>query len=117
MRSRPGARPSGIVVRPNPSAIRCSFVSQSRALCTTRARGADLALPYPWMMRNSVTLSGQWMYPRTANAGVIRLIASGALDFAPEQVTRFALDRVNDAIAHAAAHGGPFDRTVLTPAA
>ncbi len=79
--------------------------------------GADLALPYPWLMRNSVTVRGQWMYPRTANIGMIRLVASGALDLAPEQVTRFALDRVNDAVAHAAAHGGPFDRTVLTPAA
>ncbi|WP_290056483.1 alcohol dehydrogenase catalytic domain-containing protein [Amycolatopsis solani] len=79
--------------------------------------GADLALPYPWIMRNSVTVRGQWMYPRTANTGMIRLIASGALDLAPEQVTRFTLDEVNDAIAHAAVHSGPFDRTVLTPAA
>ncbi|MGK3208683.1 hypothetical protein [Amycolatopsis sp. MEPSY49] len=48
---------------------------------------------------------------------MIRLIASGALDLAPEQITRFALEQVNDAIAHAAVHNGPFDRTVLTPAA
>jgi len=79
--------------------------------------GADLALPYPWIMRNSVTVRGQWMYPRTANAGMIRLIATGALDLGPEQVTRFGLDRVNDAVTYAAAHGGPFDRTVLTPTA
>ncbi|MEU4521576.1 zinc-binding dehydrogenase [Amycolatopsis sp. NPDC024027] len=77
--------------------------------------GADLALPYPWIMRNSVTVRGQWMYPRTANAGMIRLVATGALDLAPERVTRFGLDRAGDAVAHAAAHGGPFDRTVLTP--
>ncbi|AEK46050.1 alcohol dehydrogenase catalytic domain-containing protein [Amycolatopsis mediterranei] len=79
--------------------------------------GADFALPYPWIMRNSVTVRGQWMYPRTANAGMIRLVATGALDLTPEDVTRFGLDRVNDAVAHAAAHGGPFDRTVLTPRA
>jgi alcohol dehydrogenase len=79
--------------------------------------GADLALPYPWIMRNSVTVRGQWMYPRTANVGMIRLIASGALDLGPEHVTRFGLDQVNDAIAHAAAHPGPFDRTVLVPRA
>ncbi|MEV8438610.1 zinc-binding dehydrogenase [Actinosynnema sp. NPDC051121] len=79
--------------------------------------GADLALPYPWIMRNSVTVRGQWMYPRTANVGMIRLIASGSLDLAPEHVTRFGLDQVNDAIAHAAAHPGPFDRTVLIPGA
>ncbi|MFJ8816268.1 alcohol dehydrogenase catalytic domain-containing protein [Amycolatopsis thermoflava] len=79
--------------------------------------GADLALPYPWIMRNSVTVRGQWMYPRAANVGMIRLIATGALDLAPERITRFGLDQVNEAVAHAAAHGGPFDRTVLTPGA
>ncbi|MFI5608698.1 alcohol dehydrogenase catalytic domain-containing protein [Amycolatopsis sp. NPDC051903] len=77
----------------------------------------DLALPYPWLMRNSVTVRGQWMYPREANVGLIRLLASGALDLAPERITRFGLAQVNEAVAHAAAHGGPFDRTVLTPVA
>ncbi|MGX1849456.1 alcohol dehydrogenase catalytic domain-containing protein [Streptomyces sp. NPDC055299] len=79
--------------------------------------GDDLALPYPWIMRNSITVRGQWMYPRTANVGIIRLLASGALGLAPERVRSFGLDAVNDAIAYAAAHGGPFDRTSLTPSA
>ncbi|HEX7308211.1 alcohol dehydrogenase catalytic domain-containing protein [Lentzea sp.] len=78
--------------------------------------GADLALPYPWIMRNSVTVRGQWMYPRTANAGMIRLVAAGALDLDAERFTTFGLGEVNEAVRHAAAHGGPFDRTVLTPA-
>lgn len=79
--------------------------------------GADLALPYPWLMRNSVTVRGQWMYPRSANVGMIRLIASGALDLGPERLRAFPLDAVNDAVEYAAARGGPFDRTVLTPPA
>ncbi|WP_191093840.1 alcohol dehydrogenase catalytic domain-containing protein [Nocardia colli] len=79
--------------------------------------GADLALPYPWIMRNSVTIRGQWMYPRTANVGMIRLIASGALDLTPEHLTRFHLDQVNEAITHAAKDTTPFNRTVLTPSA
>ncbi|MFE9428699.1 alcohol dehydrogenase catalytic domain-containing protein [Kitasatospora sp. NPDC006697] len=79
--------------------------------------GEDLALPYPWLMRNSVTVRGQWMYPRTANVGIIRLLASGALDLAPERVRSFGLDDVNEAVAYAASHGGPFDRTVLAPGA
>jgi alcohol dehydrogenase len=78
--------------------------------------GEDLALPYPWLMRNSVTVRGQWMYPRTANVGMIRLVASGTLDLEHDQVTSFTLDEANEAVAHAAAHPGPFDRTVLTPA-
>ncbi|MFJ5534742.1 alcohol dehydrogenase catalytic domain-containing protein [Streptomyces sp. NPDC093261] len=78
--------------------------------------GADLALPYPWIMRNSVTVRGQWMYPRAANVGMIRLIASGALDLDLERVRTFRLDAVDEAVEYAA-HGGPFERTILTPPA
>ncbi len=77
--------------------------------------GPELALPYPWLMRNSVTVRGQWMYPRSANVGIIRLAASGALDLSGDRVRTFGLDDVNEAVAHAAAHPGPFDRTVLVP--
>jgi alcohol dehydrogenase len=55
------------------------------------------------------------MYPRAGNVGMIRLIATGALDLSPEHITRFDLDHVNDAVTYAATHGGPFDRTILTP--
>ncbi|MFH8224358.1 alcohol dehydrogenase catalytic domain-containing protein [Streptomyces sp. NPDC018057] len=79
--------------------------------------GAALTLPYRWIMRNSVTVRGQWMYPRTANTGLIRLLAAGTLDLGPERVRTFGLDAVNDAVAYAAAHSGPFDRTVLLPRA
>ena len=79
--------------------------------------GDDLALPYPWIMRNSITVRGQWMAPRTANVGLIRLLASGALDLAPERLRSFSLDAVNEAVSHAAALPGPFDRTALTPPA
>ncbi|MGW4728122.1 alcohol dehydrogenase catalytic domain-containing protein [Streptomyces shenzhenensis] len=79
--------------------------------------GDALSLPYRWIMRNSVTVRGQWMYPRTANVGIIRLLASGTLDLAPEHVRSFGLDAVNDAVAYAASHGGPFDRTTLVPVA
>ena len=68
--------------------------------------GDDLALPYPWLMDNSVTVRGQWMYPRTANAQMIRLIRSGVLDLRHERVTTFSLDDANDAVAHAATHSG-----------
>jgi alcohol dehydrogenase len=77
--------------------------------------GDDFALPYPWLMRNSVTVRGQWMYPRTAIPQMIRLIRSGVLDLSHERVSTFTLDEANDAVAHAAAHPGPFDRTVLLP--
>ena len=77
--------------------------------------GDDLALPYPWLMRNSVTVRGQWMYPRTANQQMIHLIRSGVLDLSHEQVTTFGLEDVNKAVEFAAGHGGPFDRTVLLP--
>jgi alcohol dehydrogenase len=77
--------------------------------------GDDFALPYPWLMLNSVTVRGQWMYPRTAIPKMIRLIRSGVLDLGHERVSTFSLADANDAVAHAAAHPRPFDRTVLLP--
>jgi alcohol dehydrogenase len=77
--------------------------------------GDDLALPYPWLMRNGITVRGQWMFPREANAHLIRMACSGVLDLTGETVTVFPLERANDAVAHAAEHPGPFQRTVLLP--
>ena len=62
-----------------------------------------------------MTVRGQWMYPRTANAQMIRLLRSGVLDLGHERVTTFPLDDANEAVAHAASHAGAFDRTVLLP--
>jgi alcohol dehydrogenase len=77
--------------------------------------GDDLALPYPWLMRNGVTLRGQWMGPREANGQLVALARSGLLDLEHEDVTVFGLDAANEAVAHAAANGGPFVRTVIAP--
>jgi alcohol dehydrogenase len=77
--------------------------------------GDDLALPYRWLMRNSITVRGQWMYPRTANHRLIQLIRSGVLSLDHERVTTFPLAQANEAVRYAAAHPGAFDRTVLLP--
>jgi alcohol dehydrogenase len=77
--------------------------------------GEDLALPYPWIMRNLVTVKGQWMYSRDAIAGMVGLIRGGLLDLGHYAVTGFALEDANEAIAHAAAHAGPFKLTALKP--
>ena len=49
--------------------------------------GDDLALPYPWIMRNSITIRGQWMCPREANVRFINLVRSGLLDLSQFEVT------------------------------
>lgn len=77
--------------------------------------GDDLALPYPWIMRNSVTVRGQWMCPRDAVPRLIALARSGLLRLEEFAVTAFALDDANAAVAHAAANGGPFRVTVIRP--
>lgn len=77
--------------------------------------GDDLALPYPWLMRNNVTLRGQWMYPRAANAELIALARDGLLDLGLFTTTAFGLDDVLEAVEHAAAHPRGFHTTVLTP--
>ena len=77
--------------------------------------GAGLDLPYPWIMRNCVTIHGQWMYPPEANLRMAALIRSGLLDLGQFAVTEFGLDQANEAVAHAAAHSRPFNLTVIRP--
>ncbi len=77
--------------------------------------GDDLALPYPWIMRNCITIIGQWMYPAAANARLIALARSGLLDLRHWEVAAFGLDQANEAVAHAAASAGSFRLTVLRP--
>ncbi|MFO1029315.1 MAG: zinc-binding alcohol dehydrogenase family protein [Acetobacteraceae bacterium] len=77
--------------------------------------GAGLELPYPWIMRNCVSIHGVWMYPREAVPRMVALIRAGLLPLDLYQVTPFRLDDANAAVAHAAAESGPFRVTVLTP--
>ena len=77
--------------------------------------GEDLALPYPWIMRNSVTVRGQWMYPREAVGRLVNLVRAGLLSLDHFEVKTFALDAANEAVEYAAAHGGPFRLTTILP--
>lgn len=77
--------------------------------------GDDLALPFPWITRNCITVIGQWMYPPEANARMIVLVRSGLLDLRHRQVTAFGLNGASKAVAHAAGNAGPFRLTVLRP--
>jgi alcohol dehydrogenase len=94
------------------------------AALTVRPRGRlvlmggvreDVALPYAWLMRNSVTVRGQWMYERAAVARIISLVRAGLLALDASRITCFPLAQVNDAVAHAAANAGAFQSTVLCP--
>ncbi|MEH2502108.1 alcohol dehydrogenase [Bradyrhizobium sp. AZCC 1578] len=77
--------------------------------------GVGLDLPYPWMMRNCITLRGQWMYPPHAAALMTGLIRAGLVNLDHFEITVFGLDHANEAVAHAAAHGAPFKMTVIQP--
>ena len=77
--------------------------------------GDDLALPYPWLMRNGITVRGQWMDPASANIGMARLIRSGLIDLSQWEVKTFGLDQANDAVETAANWAGPFKAVALTP--
>jgi alcohol dehydrogenase len=79
------------------------------------AGGAGLDLPYPWMMRNCISLRGQWMYPPHAATLMAGMIRSGLVDLDQFEITAFDLDRANKAVAHAAADSGPFRMTVIQP--
>ncbi|UFZ06021.1 hypothetical protein LQG66_06850 [Bradyrhizobium ontarionense] len=77
--------------------------------------GAGLELPYPWIMRNCITIHGVWMCPPNAATKLVGLIKAGLLDLGQFEPTCFDLDHINDAVAHAATHGRPFKITVIRP--
>jgi alcohol dehydrogenase len=74
----------------------------------------DIALPYAWLMRDCITVRGQWMYSRDAIGRVISLVRAGLLRLDAE-IASFSLDQVKEAVAHAAETSGPFKATVLCP--
>jgi alcohol dehydrogenase len=79
------------------------------------AIAGDFALPYPWLMRNDITVRGKYMYPRDAVARMVRLVRAGLIDLSQFDLTEFALDAANDAVTFAADHAGPLQLTVLRP--
>jgi alcohol dehydrogenase len=76
---------------------------------------ADVGVPYDWLMRNCVTIHGQWMYARDSIVRLIALVRAGLLGLDHHEAQCFGLDQVNEAVAHAAANAGPFNMTVLRP--
>ncbi|WP_027523843.1 zinc-binding alcohol dehydrogenase family protein [Bradyrhizobium sp. Ec3.3] len=79
------------------------------------AGGVGLELPYPWIMRNCVTIHGVWMYPPDAAVRLVALVRAGLLRLDHYETTEFDLDHANEAVAHAAAHAAPFKMTVIRP--
>jgi alcohol dehydrogenase len=77
--------------------------------------GAGLDLPYPWIMRNCITIHGQWMYPPKATTLMVGMIRAGLVDLDQFQITSYDLDHASEAVAHAAANSGPFKMTVIEP--
>jgi alcohol dehydrogenase len=77
--------------------------------------GQDVAVPYSWLMRNCVSIHGQWMYARDSIARLIALVRAGLLRLDHHEAKCFGLDEVNEAVTHAAANAGPFNMTVLRP--
>jgi alcohol dehydrogenase len=77
--------------------------------------GAGLELPYPWIMRNCITILGKWMYPREAAIRLAGMVRAGLLRLDNFEITEFTLADASQAVAHAAANNGPFRMTVIRP--
>jgi alcohol dehydrogenase len=76
---------------------------------------SDLSLNYNMMMHKELTVRGAWMYPRQAVARMAELVRAGLIDLHQFELTEFALDEANAAVAHAAANAGPRQLTVIRP--
>lgn len=103
----PAARAAAMSVRPYGRVVLMGGVGM--------LGGAGLDLPYPWIMRNNVTILGQWMYPPVVVVSIIQLVRSGVLDLREFEVQSFSLDDANLAVAHAAEVNQPFQVTVIQP--
>lgn len=77
--------------------------------------GAGLELPYPWIMRNCITVHGAWMYPPDAPGRLARLIQAGLLRIDDFATTVFDLDHANEAVVHAATSNALFEMTIIAP--
>ncbi len=88
-----------------------------RAILMGGLRGAegDLGINYNWLMHNEVTLRGVWMYRREAIPRMVQMVRAGLIDLRQFELSEFGLDDANAAVAHAAAHAGPRQLTVLRP--
>ena len=75
--------------------------------------GIDLNLPYPWIMRNNITIKGQWMYEPEAVYKLIALAKSGLLRLEDYEITSFGLNDANEAIEFAANNAGAFKLTII----
>lgn len=58
----------------------------------------DVNLPYKFLMRNSITVRGQYMYSREAVINLLGLIRSGLISLDLFKVEAFNLEKINDAV-------------------
>lgn len=77
--------------------------------------GPDLEIPYPWIMRNCITIRGQWLCPMEAPSKLISIIRAGLLSLNQFEVSTFSLDQANVAVEAAAVNTGAFRMTVIQP--
>lgn len=105
-------RAAAMTVRPGGRVVLMGGVGRPGV---SASNDGDFALPYPWLMRNDITVRGKWMYPRDAIGRMVRMVRAGLIDLNQFDLTEFALDDANAAVAHAADTAGPLKVTALRP--
>lgn len=77
--------------------------------------GPGLELPYPWIMRNCITILGNWLYTVEVPSQLVSLFRSNLSLLDQFDIKAFHLNEVNDAIDYASSNSGSFKMTVLEP--
>lgn len=100
----------------NFSPVRACIMSLRRGGTAVLMGGveAQVELPYKHIMRNDLTLRGQYMYPREAPLLMAGLIQAGLLNLDVFEVDEFPLAEVNQAVEFASTCGA-LRLTVLLP--
>ena len=103
MESAAPTRAAAMAVRPNGTVVLMGGLD------------IELNLPYKFLMRNSITVRGQYMYSREAVINLLGLIRSGLISFDLFTVEAFDLEKINEAVDYAYTHSGLLSMTVIKP--
>lgn len=98
-----------------PTKAACMSIRSNGSIVLMGGLEIDLNLPYKHLMRNSITVCGQYMYSRESIIGLLSLIRSELLPLDIFNVEAFELNRINDAIEYAYNQKGLLSMTIVKP--
>lgn len=99
----------------SPTRAAAMAVSANGTIVLMGGLDTDLNLPYKHLMRNSITVRGQYMYSRESIVSLLSLIRSELLPVDIFNIHDFKLENINEAVDYAFNHTGLLSMTIVKP--